>query len=876
MATRRALVRWGCLALLLLIQIVPKTSWADRRAEARRYFRQGMQLTQEGKPLEGIESLKKAYQTLPHQDVLYNIAQIYLEQAMTVEAIEYLRLYLEYGPPDASEIEVFIKTLEERLPRSAQGRSDQVGIKSSTVTVDLGPLNQSRALLADIARATGSKKAEDAAQALEKLRSALIEGATPLVAQSQPQPQPGAGSGQLSMPKSITSTRAAPARTKLIYDEAIVSASRYSQSPLDAPSSTYIITKEQIRTSGLSNIAELLRRVPGADVMTNSPADVNVSIRGFNQRLSNRMLVLIDGRSVYFDALGTVFWHNLTISPEDIERIEVIRGPASALYGADAFAGVVNIITILPGEDKTEIVASGGSHGWFHEHASTSGRAGALAYRFSIGYDSALRFSQELSDERQEFFRNFEEQDLGWRMVRANGSVSYRPSEDVGLILRGGATHGKSGWQAASGLRDFGMDADLNGFASAQLDTKFGTLRAFWNHSRARGGPQYVPIGNDPYLFDLTSNTLDIEALFAQEFNLIVPNKAQLGGSYRLKTVDWNYLDKPREENHFAVFVQDNMEIASWLNLQGSVRVDFHPLLEDPAISPRGALIVRPSRDSAIRLSAGTAFRTPSFLESYVNVGANLPAPAFTGTTKGSAVSGSTALKPESVLSAELAYQNTASSFFDFEVVGYLSQVRDLTPLPSPSVDALPRLADLTGAYGPAQPTFDPFLDVYTVGDATYTNEDSVYNSVGGELNINAYPVDGLDIYLNYALQQVLLDEGDFSQYKFEDRTSTHKLNAGIRYRSAYGIDLQADFHFASEQTWRELTLGSASLEALRPIDYYLPSYYLVNARLGYHVIKDTLEVGVVGFNVTDNRHRQHPFGQLLGARVLGTLRLTL
>lgn len=864
--------------LLCIFLLAPKVVFADRRADARRYFRQGMQLINAKKPVEGVRLLQKAYDALPHPDVLYNIGQISAKQGLVVEAIRAFEAYLEFEPKDQEAVAVLIAQLKAKLPRTA-GTAAAVavapmGAAASTVTVDLAGLTRSQNLMRALAAATDSPRLRGAIRDLESLEKVLREGVAQKPSVSVPTKP------QLVPPPAVTTATAGTAaptdapRLDDIYDAQLYSASRYSQSSLDAPSATHIITRDEIRMTGLSNIAEILRRVPGMDVMTNSPADVNLSIRGFNQRLSNRLLVLVDGRSVYFDPLGTVFWHTLTIGVEDIERIEVIRGPASALYGANAFAGVVNIITRLPGEDTAEFVASAGSHGWLHEHASASGRSGPIGWRLSTGMDSALRFSQELSNDRVDAFRNFEDQELSWRMLRANGSFSYKASEDVALIARGGVSRGRSEWQAVSGLRAFGMDTSLNAVASAQLDTKYGLAKVFYNRLQATGGPQYVPLGNDPYLFRITSETLDTEAMYSKEFELVVDHNLQVGGSYRLKRVDWNYLDDKHLENHFALFVQDSLRISDWLRLQASFRADFHPLLESPPLSPRAAVIIRPSPDSAFRLSAGTAFRTPSFLESYIDVGANFDIPALTGTTRGFDVLGKN-LDPESVFSLELSYANSASSFFDAEIVGYYSRVSDLAPVPVPKPEGTARLRQISGYDGTARPEFDPFLGVYSVGEARYTNEDTTYDVLGSELSVRIYPADGIDAYVNYALERVLAS-GPPGEYQYEDRTSAHKINAGLRFHSPTGLDLQADIHFASAQDWGELTLGGSTTNAIGSVSYHLPAYYLVNARAAYRMLGDQLEFSVTGFNITNNQHRQHPFGQLLGARVLGAVAVKL
>src|SRR4029079_2213224 len=132
------------------------------------------------------------------------------------------------------------------------------------------------------------------------------------------------------------------------------------------------------------------------DIMQTTGAQTEVSIRGFNQRLSNKILVLVNGRSVYIDLLGTPIWETLSIGVEDVERIEVVRGPGSALYGADAFNGVINIITKKPGEGRNGVAGGYGSQGTTHGSLWASGREGELGYRIAAGYDYLPRWSREV------------------------------------------------------------------------------------------------------------------------------------------------------------------------------------------------------------------------------------------------------------------------------------------------------------------------------------------------------------------------------------------------------------------------------------------------------------------------------------------------
>ena len=150
--------------------------------------------------------------------------------------------------------------------------------------------------------------------------------------------------------------------TQAPYEETVVTASRREQSTLEAPNATTVITAEEIRLSGATTLPDLLRRVPGAEVMALGVGSHNSSFRGFNQRIANKVLVLLDGRTEYQDFLGLTLWQGIPVGLDEIERIEVIRGPGSALYGANAMLGVVNIITRSPGTGpRAQLSATAGN-----------------------------------------------------------------------------------------------------------------------------------------------------------------------------------------------------------------------------------------------------------------------------------------------------------------------------------------------------------------------------------------------------------------------------------------------------------------------------------------------------------------------------------
>ena len=122
-----------------------------------------------------------------------------------------------------------------------------------------------------------------------------------------------------------------------------------------------VLTSTEIERSPAQNYGDLLRNVPGLNVIQLSARDVNITSRQATGSLSNTQLVLLDGRSVYLDFFGIVLWDLLPTNTSDIKQIEVIRGPASAVWGANALTGVVNIITKTPREAKgSEVTFTGG------------------------------------------------------------------------------------------------------------------------------------------------------------------------------------------------------------------------------------------------------------------------------------------------------------------------------------------------------------------------------------------------------------------------------------------------------------------------------------------------------------------------------------
>ncbi|MFW5855560.1 MAG: TonB-dependent receptor plug domain-containing protein, partial [Thermodesulfobacteriota bacterium] len=204
----------------------------------------------------------------------------------------------------------------------------------------------------------------------------------------------------------------------------ISSASKRPERLSEVPAAVYVITREDIRRSGATSIPELLRMVPGVQVARISATEWAVNIRGLNELFSNKLLVLIDGRSIYTHVFSGVFWDIRDTVLEDIERIEVIRGPGASIWGSNAVNGVINIIT------KSARNTQGGE---VTALAGTEEGIGTVRYGDVIGDDAYYRvFAKyfvrgKLFEEERDIQNDPSKSD--WHAGRIGFRMDWRPDE---------------------------------------------------------------------------------------------------------------------------------------------------------------------------------------------------------------------------------------------------------------------------------------------------------------------------------------------------------------------------------------------------------------------------------------------------------------
>ena len=881
----RAVRAWALSLAVIASTLAVSGARADVRTEARRYFRQGMALIHEGEVDRGIALLERAYATLPHPNVLYNIARAHAEVGHYERALEHFERYLESDPPDREEVRGFIATIRARLAAQRERAAEAEPPEEREPAPELGPaateeeiaaIEDSAVQMAALAEATQSDALRERAERLRdlaaSLRSRSEEAATGAQGAGRPAEEPaerdeGAQSTEEAPDDAIDLGGEAAGD---VYEERVVSASRFAQSPLDAPNSTTIVTAQDIRLTGHTNPAAFLRRAAGVEVMELAPEYYDVSIRGLNQRISNKVLVLVDGRSVYLDFLGATFWNLLPLAVEDIERIEIIRGPASALYGADAFTGIINLITRDPGEGPSWVSLGAGNGDTLRAATSVGGRSEALSYRFGGGYAQTDHYDRIADPARVDVEPFAEDPERAFSKKWFASELRYRL--DRGLVARAGVAISAdvdASLQGISRLRNVSIREGLFSQAFVSVTTPFGvSVRSFWNRLSAEAAQSaLVPGGINVISDSLTQDVLDVELEYARELVLGVPQNLAVGVGYRAKRIeDWAWLDDDHTQHHFSAYLQDILSVAEPLRVQLSFRADRHPLLDGVQLSPRGSIVYRPTEGSALRGTVGYAFRSPTFLESYLEL--RNPTPIRGVTAYGI---GNTELEPERITSFELGYTSSESDYFALEANVYYNLVDNLilfTDVHRFTLDEVARGERYAG--------YDDGAAAFPLSTLAFENEeDATFRQIGGEVGVRVFPVTGLDVYANYAYHDTSPTEDGAVQGERADeqRTSAHKVNVGVQYRSSFGLDVSVDLHWVSSQAWVEQVLDVA--EGVRFERFELPSYTLLAARVGYRLLEDHLELGVVGTNLVDPGHREHPFGERVDTRVLGTAKVT-
>jgi iron complex outermembrane recepter protein len=373
----------------------------------------------------------------------------------------------------------------------------------------------------------------------------------------------------------------------------VTSASRREELLLEAPASIFVITSEDIRRSGATSIPEILRLAPNLAVARADNNQYAISARGFNNVLANKMLVLIDGRAVYSPLFSGVFWEAQDTMLEDIERIEVISGPAATLWGANGVNGVINIITLPAGRTQGDLVTLGGGN----RETGTSARHGG-----TLGADGHYRV----------YARYFDRDNMDL--------TTGAPIRDASKRAAAGF---RADWRHASDAVTFQGDGywgDIDQ-APAARSISGGNLLGRWQRQLGDGSSVQVQAYYDrtdrdhPGIFKDSLDTLDVEA--QHSFKPWAGHDVLWGAGYRNSrdrvenTAANAFLPADRTLRWSNVFAQDEIALPGHLELTVGLKLETN-IYTGTEWLPNVRLAWEPSSDHLVWGALSRAVRAPS------------------------------------------------------------------------------------------------------------------------------------------------------------------------------------------------------------------------------------------------------------------------
>jgi len=709
----------------------------------------------------------------------------------------------------------------------------------------------------------------------------------------------------------------------------VVSASRTQTALIDAPATMSVIPADVIASSPAQNYGDLLRQVPGVNVIQLSARDVNLTNRQATSTLSNSQLVMLDGRSIYLDFFGLVLWDFLPSNMSDIKQIEVVRGPASVVWGANAMTGAVNIITKSPRESvgTTAILTAGGMS---RDAGSTIGKGAGqvfggnvtlaqapndrLSYRISAGY-----FNSDPMPRPTGKIPVITDPRTGTGTV---GGATY-PADSTGPIgtafenqgtsqpkfdarvdqeLNGGRIVYQGGVAGTSGLIHTGL---------GPFEIQSGSYMAYGKVGYTRGGLKLNGFGNftkadapnlllpdpstgQPLQLNFKTQTYDFEAadtLVAARSHVLT-----FGGNARRNNFDITIAPAAQDRTELGAYIQDEIFL-NHVRLNLGVRVDKFGNLDDPVFSPRLSATFKPMSDHAIRVSYNRAFRSPSVINNYLDLAivqpvdlspvgvlvpplAPLVAAPFPLVVKavGSELpiggKAQTPLTESSLDAYEVAYTGTFMNRSTVTVSFYVNDLKDdlnFSQLPS-TLDPYTSAAPPPGWVQRGLPA--SLIDVLALRGIFLPRTAFTYLNLGPlrqkgfEISLDHQLTNAISAFANYSWQgdpQILDDPNPFPKTELA-LPPTNRFNIGFNANGSRFLG-NLSVNYADKAFWSDV-LTSA-------YHGFTDAYTLVNGTFGVKWMNGKLTTSVKSTNLLNDDIQQHVFGDILKRSIIGEVKVT-
>jgi outer membrane receptor protein involved in Fe transport len=446
------------------------------------------------------------------------------------------------------------------------------------------------------------------------------------------QPAPPAQNPPAQEPPKPAEQVDAAEESPVYKEQVVVTASKAEEALVNAPAAVSLISSQTILNTASSSYADLLRSVPGLNVTQTSARDINITSRGATNTLSTSQLALVDGRSIYLDFFGFIAWDFLPVNPSEIKQIEVIRGPASAIWGANAMTGVVNVITKSPRELQGTSATLG--FGGFNRESSDASRGmGSLfyvsgshaqavnerwAYKVSAGVytqDALLRPTGELPNGSGTTYPDF--QNTGTTQPKFDLRVDRDFENGRRLVFQGGVA-GTDGI-LHSGIGPFDIDTGtVLAYGKVNFSRRAFKANFFLNvlNGSATNLLAVGPTGQQ-LAFDFKSQTFDVELGNVQPVGS--HNVLTYGGNFRQNLFDLTIAPEGDNRAEGGAYVQDEIFLGKYVRWIVGARLDKLANIDDLQFSPRTSLMLKPSAEQTVRLSYNRAFRAPSVINNYLD-----------------------------------------------------------------------------------------------------------------------------------------------------------------------------------------------------------------------------------------------------------------
>jgi iron complex outermembrane receptor protein len=598
-----------------------------------------------------------------------------------------------------------------------------------------------------------------------------------------------------------------------LMDIQVTSVARHPESLQQAAAAIQVITHEDIRRSGASSITEALRLAGNLDVAQKNAHDWGISARGFNSALANKLLVMIDGRTVYTPLFSGVFWDAQDYLLEDIERIEVISGPGGTLWGANAVNGVINIIT-RSAADSQGVYAEGGGGTQLQEFAGA--RYGGM-----LASDVSFRVYAKYFDRDDEVFADGTRAGDGWHRAQGGFRFDSDASHPDTFSAHGDFYEGHEGLSTGGAAQTAGGNLVGRWSHVFTADADF-SLQSYYDRTHlllpivpfVLNGIELAPAG---ILHDELS-TYDID--FQHRFSLGQRHHIVWGASYRFThDVVENapaiaFLPNRLDRNLVSAFLQDEIALSTDLALTVGSKLE-HNDYTGFEIEPNVRLQWSWTPNQTLWSAVSRAARTPSRIDRDLTE----PAPPTITVLKGNRNYGS-----EYVTAYELGYRGEISSRMTGSLSTFYNEYRDV------------RSASITPG------TIIPLFFANNIAGHTDGLELSVRYQLAQFW--------ALRVSYDYLQESLHVRPGQFDLSNAQNETADPRHQVAVRSSMSLAAHLELD---ASLRWVDALHFPSASFASGE-----VPNYFELDTRIGW--VFERVELALVGQNLLHNHHPEYGF----------------